>query len=101
MQYSGVFGKEIEAHPRALSLSDDCIPATEVLGCRMFSYGDDITVTLTVHRLVLSCVGIWPVKKKDLFMDLRWIIAVFLEASAAKEIIYFGKKKCTFSSIYS
>ncbi|KAL6446783.1 hypothetical protein ACFW04_001304 [Cataglyphis niger] len=35
---------------------------------------------LSVQKLALSCIGIWPVKKKDLFMDLRWIIAVFFEA---------------------
>ncbi|TGZ52809.1 Uncharacterized protein DBV15_10135 [Temnothorax longispinosus] len=41
----------------------------------------DITVTLSVHRFALSCVGIWPVKEKNIFMDLRWIIAVFLEGA--------------------
>ncbi|EZA52558.1 ObirOr5-M1 [Ooceraea biroi] len=48
----------------------------------MFSRGDIVEkLTLSVHRLMLSCVGIWPVKNKDLFMDLRWIIAVFLEVT--------------------
>lgn len=44
----------------------------------------DITVTLSVHKFALSCVGIWPVKEKNIFMDLRWIIAVFLEVSTVK-----------------
>lgn len=58
-----------------------CIPMTEVLGFRMIFHGGITTVTLSVYKLALSCVGIWPVKKKTLFMDLRWIIAVLLEAS--------------------
>lgn len=61
---------------------------TEVIGFRMIIHGGTTITTLSVPKLALSCVGIWPVKKKDLFMDLRWIIAVFLEASTVKSAIY-------------
>ncbi|XP_067210036.1 odorant receptor 24a-like isoform X2 [Linepithema humile] len=44
-------------------------------------------VTLSVHKLALSCIGIWPVKKTNIFINLRWIIAVFFEVMPMS--IYF------------
>lgn len=60
---------------------------TEVVGFGMIARSST-TLTLSVHRFALSCVGIWPVQERSLFTNLRWIVALFLEVSAVKLIAY-------------
>ncbi|KAG7189941.1 hypothetical protein KM043_006102 [Ampulex compressa] len=49
----------------------------------------DLRDTLLIHKLILRFIGVWPVKERDLLMDFRWIVALFLELFPMS--VHFGK----------
>ncbi|CAL1673609.1 unnamed protein product [Lasius platythorax] len=53
---------------------------TEVLGFRMIFHGGTTTVTLSVYKLALSCVGIWPVTPMCIYFT-----EIYLHCNGAKQ----------------